>query len=182
MNPYAPHTPPSNAICPLNTYTWCFAIVAYLTYVSLMMVNRGAARVLEEYSQSSTGGAIEAGIILCVSAVGSWIVALKLYSQIPLMGIIASRMIGGLTFGIVFVTCQPYLFPHASGAIGSIVRTTPFESIGLLFDVIFLEQPYVLLPTIVFAVASAWAAERLFRSLWPQPKSTNKATELSRVS
>ena len=182
MNPYSPDVTQTHSTSAPSNYNSCFAIVAFLAYVAFMMINRGAARVLDEYAQSSTHGAIEVGIIICISGATSWLVAMKLHSQIPTIGMIVSRVIGGLAFGVAFVTCQPFLFPYVSGAVGFLVKRTPLEFIGILFDVIFQEQPYVLLPTIVFAAVTAWAAERVFRCIWPRPKTMNKAMELSRVS
>lgn len=174
MNPYEPSKSFDHNSPRPNTYLWCFACVAYLTYVTLMMINRGPSTVLASLLEFPIGAVIEALIILFVSGIAGWIGALGLDPQLAKIWLAASRFLGGVAFGLAFITCQPYVFPYTDYILRPLMNS-PLERLARWCVTQLSEQPYVLIPTILFAAFAAWTAERLFRIFCPRQKPTNQA-------
>jgi hypothetical protein len=143
-----------------------------------MMIHRGPIRVLADFWETPMGAAMEAFIVLAASGVACALATLALETQIAKMWLIASRLLGGLAFGLAFVTCQPYVFPNVVYVLRPLA-SPPFAPIARWCGVLFTAQPYVLLPTIILGGIAAWIAERLFRGMCLRRKATNQAMDLS---
>lgn len=139
-----------------------------------MMVDRSPYRVVEGFRQQPAGAAVEACILLGVSCVAGCLGALALDSRLTRNSLTASRIVGGFTFGFVFITCQPYLFPLARSVLNRL-EDAPRGQFTQWIGTLLYEQPYVLLPTTTCAGAAAWTAERLFRTVAVHRKPTSHA-------
>ena len=127
MNPYSPSASKNETARVARIFIPCFAFAAYLAYVTFMMLNRGAYNTLSGLS------VIEACVVLGIASVTGLIVAFPLKPHISKTVMLASRSLGGVTFGVGFVVCQPLVLPFSWYLITPITRVPIIGEIAQRF-------------------------------------------------
>ncbi|GAA5511246.1 hypothetical protein [Novipirellula caenicola] len=155
MNPYE-STVVNDGTRPISRFVLWFSIAALLAYFGSMVMRRGLDTVIIGYAQVPLGAAVESLIILSVAGFSGWLASFEIDKSVPGPSI-RRRLVGGVAFGVGFVNCQLYVFPYIRGMLSVLSESTPLDPIVHgLFD-----QPYVLLPTVLFAGVCGWIVERL---------------------